>query len=379
MVTVTASDGEGGTNLIQVNIGVTDVVEVPVTNPDTEVVAVVDPIVETEVQTPDGDVTVTIPEGSRPGPFFISVDSNLDNCDWSSLEDPPAEELQACVTIEVFDTEGNPITGDNIFDPAITIEIDLDESDIGNDDILGFIESNGSWNSVTITENDDGQGTITVSISGITGPGTYAIGTNGSTVQTRTIVPEQQVKSSEQESSVKKSLVPAVEPEPVPEPTEEPTPTPEPTATATPTATPAPEPAATPEPTPEPTPKPTPEPTLEPKATPEPTAMPAPQPTSAPTPLPTATVTPTVMPEEVDPPEPSSRVVLSEFGSLGASSQFTGGLPALSDLPIDPRNLRIWPLILLAVGGAMELIAIGLFVREETQDRRNRLDLSTLI
>ena len=133
VVTVSVSDGNGGTNLIQVNIGVTDVVEVPVTNPGTEVVALVDPSGETEVQTPGGDVTVTIPEGSRPGPFFISVDSDSDACDWDSLDDPPADELQACITVEIYDTEGNPITGDNVLDPAITIEVELDESDIGNE------------------------------------------------------------------------------------------------------------------------------------------------------------------------------------------------------------------------------------------------------
>ena len=50
-------------------INVTDVVEVAVTNPDTETVALVDPEEETEVTTPDGKVTVTFPVPARgPAP-----------------------------------------------------------------------------------------------------------------------------------------------------------------------------------------------------------------------------------------------------------------------------------------------------------------------
>ena len=362
VVTVSVSDGKGGTNLIQVNIGVTDVVEVPVTNPNTEVVALVDPSGETEVQTPDGDVTVTIPEGSRPGPFFISVDSDSDDCDWDSLGDPPADELQACITVEIYDTEGNPITGDDVLNPAITIEVELDESDIGNDDLVGFVESDGAWNSVIVSESDNGQGIITVSISGISGPGTYAVGSNIEFTQTRTIIPDNQPKSSQQQSSVVKSLVPTVEPAPVPPPTDVPTPTPEATATPEPTATPAP--TATPEPTP--------------TVAPQPTATPAPTPTPTATATATATPTPTAVPVAVDPPF-SERSVLSQHMDLGAATQFSGGQASFGDIPIDYRDLRIWPLILLAVGGAMELIAIGLFVKEETDDRRNRINLRSFI
>ena len=352
VVTVSVSDGNGGTNLIQVNISVTDVVEVPVTDPDHQVVVLVDPDEETEVTTVGEDGAVTFPEDTRTGPFFVRIDTNPDNCDWDSLDNPPAEELQACVMIEVFDTEGNPITGDNVLDPAITIEVDLDESDIGNDTILGFMESDGSWNGVTITQGNDGAGTITVSISGISGPGTWAVGTNAALTQVITIVPEQQPQTSQQQSSVQETSVPTVEPTPVPPPTEEPTPVPEATSTAT--------------PIPSPTPAPTP--TLE----PTPTAVPQPTATATPT------ATPTAVPVAVDPPL-SQRAVLTQHMDLGAATQFTGGQASLGDLPIDYRDLRIWPLILLAVGGAMELIAIGLFVKEETEDRRGRINLKSFI
>ena len=347
VVTVSVSDGNGGTNLIQVNIGVTDVVEVPVTDEDHQVVVLVDPEEETEVTTVGADGTVTFPEDTRTGPFFVRIDTNPDNCDWDSLDDPPAEELQACIKVEVFDTEGNPITGDNILDPAITIAVDLDQSDIGNGTILGFVESDGSWNGVAITRADDGEGTITVSISGISGPGTYAVGSNAAVIQ-QILVPEQQQQSEQQQSSVQDSSVPTVQPAPVPPPSQDPEPTP--TATATPTPTPAP--TATPEPTP--------------TAVPEPTATPV------------ATATPTTVPVELDPPVPE-RAVLSQHMDLGAASLFPGGQPSIPAIPIDYRNLKLWPIILLAIGGAMELVAIGLFVKEETEDKNGRINLKSFI
>ena len=144
VVSVAVSNGKGGNDYITVSISVTDVVEVPVTDEDNQVIVLVDPDGETKVTTPGGDVTVTFPDGSRPGPFFVSIDNSPDNCDWDSLDDPPAEKLQACLTVEVFDTEGNPIEGDNIFDPAITIQVTLDPDEIGTDSIHAFIESSGS-------------------------------------------------------------------------------------------------------------------------------------------------------------------------------------------------------------------------------------------
>ena len=115
-VTVSVTDGQGGTDSIAVTINVTDVVEVPVTDEDNQVVVLVGPDEETEVSTPDGGGIVTFPEDTRPEQFFVSITTDPDNCDWDSPQNPPAEELQACVTVEVFDTQGNPIEGDDLFD-----------------------------------------------------------------------------------------------------------------------------------------------------------------------------------------------------------------------------------------------------------------------
>ena len=333
-VRVSVSDGKGGSDSISVTIRVTDVVEVPVTDEDHQVVVLVDPDDETEVTTVGADGTVTFPEDTRDKLFFVRVDTNPDNCDWDSLDDPPAETLQACVTIEVFDTQGNPITGDNVLDPAISIAVVFDAGDIGTDTLAAFLSSSRGWTSVTFTQSADDEGDITVSIGSISGPGTYGIGSNAAVVITA-IVPPQQPETIQQQT--------------VQQETKETTPYP------------TPEPTATPQPTP--------------TAPPDPTPTPVPQPTA--TPVPTATVQPTPVPPPTvpAPPEQQSDVLQQSFrvappsvedlGNASGSSQ-----PQIAFFGDDDLALRIWPVILIALGIAMELIALGLFLKEKEADKR---------
>ena len=356
VVAVAVSDKKGGDDYITVTITVTDVVEVPVTNTETETVELVDPDEETEVQTPDGEVTVTFPTGSRPDPFFVSVDSNPDNCDWNSEDNPPTDELQACLTVEIFDTQGNPVEGDGILDQPLDIEVDLDAEDLGSDTISVFTGSTGNWSQTDFTQATDDEGTITVTITGVTGPGTFAVGSSAAQQQVRSVVPPPAPESAQQGTVKSVELqAPKATPKPVPPPT--PAPTLPPTAEPTPTPTPAPEPTSTPEPTPQPTPTPT------------------PTPTPAPTPAPTATPTPVPpVPEAPHPP----RLVVSADADFGPTSLASVNQASPAPLPEDLRNLRIWPIILLTLGAAMEVIAIGLFVREETEAMRHQIDLSKL-
>ena len=353
VVSVAVSGKTGNAAYITVTIHVTDVVEVAATNPDTETVALVDPEEESTVQTPDGTVTVTFPTGSRPGPFFVSVDSNPDNCDWDSLEDPPAEQLHECVTVEIFDTHGNPIEGGNVLDQPITIEINLDGDDVGDDTIGVFTKSGGQWPAVDFTQTTGDDGDATITVSGITGPGTYAVGSSAA----QQVISE--VPTPAPTTSSRLSARSVESPTTTPEPKTVPPPAPKPSAT--------PEPAPTPEPTAAPTQAPTP--------TPAPT--PAPVPTQAPTPTAAPTPTPTAVPQPTEVPEQPKAVLLQgeEFGSSSRGS-FSQASP--SPLPEDLGRLRIWPIILLTLGAALEVIAIGVFVREETEDKRNRMDLSKM-
>ena len=291
-------------------------------------------------------MTVTFPSGSRPDPFFVSVDSNPDNCDWDSEDNPPADKLQACLTVEIFDTQGNPVEGDGILDQSLDIEVDLDAEDLGSDTISVFTGSTGNWSQTDFTEATNDEGTITVTITGVTGPGTFAVGSSAAQQQVRSVVMPTAPESAQQGTIKSVELqVPKATPKPVPPPTQKPTLTP--TAEPTPTPTPAPEPTSTPEPTLQPT----------------PTLTPTPAPTAMPTPVPP-------VPEAPEPP----RLVVSADTDLGPTSPASVNQASPAPLPEDLRNLRLWPIILLTLGAAMEVIAIGLFVREETEDKRNRMD-----
>ena len=363
-VTVSVSDGQGGTDSIAVTIKVTDVVEVPVTDEDHQVVVLIDPDDETDVSTPDGEVTVTFPEDTGTDPYFVKIDSSPDNCDWDSLDDPPADELQACVTIEVFDTQGNPIEGDDILDPSITVEVVVDKDDVGNDTILVFTESDSGWTGVSFTLTTDSDGNTIVTIGGVTGPGTYGVGSNAVQQLRSTVIPEEP-KQSEQQATVQIPPTPEPTPQPTPEPT--PQPTPEPT------------PQPTPEPTPEPTPQRTPEPTTQPTPIPDPT--PVPQPTPEPTPIPDPTLVPQPTPEPMATPEAqeqdqeilqqSLRVAPPDIVDLGnASGPDLPQVTFFGDAGDDDLRMRLWPVILMALGIAMELIALGLFLKEKEADKR---------
>ena len=367
-VTVSVTDGQGGTDSIAVTIKVTDVVEVPVTDEDHQVVVLINPDDETDVSTPDGDVTVTFPEDTGTDPYFVKIDSSPDNCDWDSLDDPPADQLQACVTIEVFDTQGNPIEGDDILDPSITFQVVLDPDDIGTDTIHSFVESGNGWTSVTFTQSTDSDGNITITIGGVTGPGTYGVGSNEVQQLRSTVIPEEP-KQSEQQATVQIPPTPEPTPQPTPQPTPEPTPepTPQPTPEPTPQPTPEPTPQPTPEPTPQPTPQPTPEPTPQPTPIPDPT--PVPQPIPEPTPEPMAT--PEAQEQDQEILQQSLRVAPPDIVDLGnASGPDLPQVTFFGDAGDDILRMRLWPVILMALGIAMELIALGLFLKEKEADKR---------
>ena len=144
-------------------------------------------------------------------------------------------------------------------------------------------------------------------------------------------------------------------------------------------AVPTPEPTPVPSPTPDPTEAPTPTPTLEPSPTsaPTPTAIPTAVPTPTVAPTPTAQSTPTAQPTPTAVPLPElpgashqQRVAPPEIIDLGNATQPGVGQTTMTIIPEDLRKFRIWPIILIVLGMILELVSVGMFIKQHEADKR---------
>ena len=144
--------------------------------------------------------------------------------------------------------------------------------------------------------------------------------------------------------------------------------------TPEPTPVPPPSEAPTPEPTEEPTPTIVPTPTAVPTAAPTPTTAPAPTavptPTTAPTPTAVPTPTAGLPVGELPGVEHQQMVALPEIVDLGNATQPGVGQTTMTVISEDLRKFRIWPIILLVLGTAMELMALGLFLKRREIGKR---------
>ncbi len=250
----------GGSDTITVAITVTDVADVSLVNGTTQMIGVVDSEQDTTVSTLDGGVAVTFPSGSRSGDYQVRLDYGLNNYspDFSS------EELWFCLTVDIFDNEGNLEQGVVLSRPA-TIKIRRNGDERGGvDAVLGLHgqggvsvytrgRTGGEWTESAFTLESDGVGGIVITITGVSSFGLYA-GTTDSSVP---------VQVSHQVATVP---VPTATPQNMggqgssPEPTPTPTPTPQPGSSSEQSS--APDPTATPDPVATQGTNPTPEPTL---------------------------------------------------------------------------------------------------------------------
>ena len=258
-VTMGVFDPKGGSDTITVTITVTDVTDVPLASGSTQMIGVVDSEQDTTVSTLDGSVAVTFPSGSRSGDYQARLDYGLNNCN----PDFSSEELWFCLTVDIFDNEGNLEQGVVLSRPA-TIKIRRNGDERGGvDAVLGLHaqggvsvytrgRTGGEWTESAFTLESDGVGGIVITITGVSSFGLYA-GTTDSSVPVQVshqvaTVPVPTQNTGGQGSS----------PEPTPTPT--PTPTPQPGSSSEQSTTP--EPTSTPEPVITPGTNPTPEPTL---------------------------------------------------------------------------------------------------------------------
>ena len=314
------SDGRGGADFTVVTIQVTDIDEVPIDNPATQAAGTVYPDSQTTVETPDGVASITFPAGSRDAPYHVRVDSDPNNC----AGDSAGHQLQVCLTVDIFDSQGNP-EPDAVLNLPASIRMKLDADGLGGADaVLAAHEQGGvslrsrsalggEWIDLDFTPEADGQGVVAITANGI-----YRFGSFGSAT----------------DPAVFEQVLPPPEPDPTPTPQ----PTPQPTATPTPQPTATPTPQPTPTPTPQPTPTPTlaPSPTATPTATPTPAATPLPAAAPAYTPVPTAPA-PTETPEPVIEETPPAAV------------------------PEEPEGLPWWPIILMVVGAVISATGGALY------------------
>ena len=324
---VTDSNGEGDT--ITVTITVTDVADVSLVSGTTQMIRVVDSEQDTTVSTLDGSVAVTFPSGSRGGDYQVRLDYGVTNCNANFS----GEELWFCLTVDIFDNEGNLEQGVVLSQPA-TIKIRRNGDERGGvDAVLGLHaqggvsvytrgRTGGEWTESAFTLEPDGVGGIVITITGVSNFGLYA-GTTDSSVP---------VQVSHQAATVP---VPTDTPQNTggrgssPEPTPTPTPTPQPGS--------SPEQSATPDPTPTPAPvvtrgtNPTPEPTLghQVSAPFGPLGGPAATPPPAPTPVGIAkglgNLASASLPDGDSVPTAEPEVKVASFDSEGGKS---GGMPS---------------------------------------------------
>ena len=82
--------------------------------------------------------------------------------------------------------------------------------------------------------------------------------------------------------------------------------------------------------------------------------------------------TPTAVPPVSELPgiERQQRVAPPQIIDLGNATQPGVGQTTMTVIPEDLRKFRIWPIILLVLGTAMELMALGLFLKQREIDER---------
>ena len=174
-VGVTVSDGRGGSDSIEVSIGVTDLREREISSDrDTQTVARVIPGVGATIVTPDGSGTVALPAGSRDSDYYVRIGSGANAC----ARDAPPGDLYVYTTVEIFDLQGN-LEEDVTLDQPAVILLKLDAGKLGGvADALAIHEAGGirvyrragpqeAWAEVDFTLVSDDEGGITVFVTGV--------------------------------------------------------------------------------------------------------------------------------------------------------------------------------------------------------------------
>ena len=137
-ITMSVSDGRGGTDSITVSVNLADIREVSVSNPTTQFVGLVAPGTATSLETPDGVAAIYFPQDFRESPVFVRVESVAVNCvgKW------PVGESLAFLTVQTFDTWGGPI-----YDPDMEKALGslrFDSTTLGGVEDVAAAQENGT-------------------------------------------------------------------------------------------------------------------------------------------------------------------------------------------------------------------------------------------
>ncbi len=244
-VTMGVFDSKGASDTIDVTITVTDVADAPLASGPTQMMGIVDSESETTIWTLDGSVEITFPSGSRSSDYQVRLDYGLTNCNPISS----SEELWFCLTVDIFDNEGNLEQGVTLTQPA-TIKFTRSADERGGVDavlalhqqggvnVYGRGQTGGEWTELAFTLESNGAGGIVITITGVSSFGLYA-GTTDSQTPTPTPTPT----STPQPTPVSQQTptpTPTSTPQPTPAGQQSPTPTPPPTSTPQPTPVPEP-------------------------------------------------------------------------------------------------------------------------------------------
>ena len=130
-VVMTVSDGRGAVDAIEITIELTDVLEVPIYNPQTQASGRVGPGGETTVRTPDGSAAVHFPAQSRSGYYWVRVDSAQSRCPFVSGD----EDLETMLALDFYDNWGTPESGVVLLNGAI-VEFRLAAADFGGQAVV---------------------------------------------------------------------------------------------------------------------------------------------------------------------------------------------------------------------------------------------------
>ncbi len=172
-VVLTVTDGRGAGDAIEVTIDLTDVLEVPIYNSQTQAAGRVTPGSPATIRTPDGSAAVHFPAQSRSGYYWVRVDSAHTRCPFVSGD----EELVSMLAVEFYDNWGTPETAVALLNAA-TVEFRLLALEYGGEEVvrrahgLGAFQVyardhlTGEWASARFNLNVDEAGWIIIEVPG---------------------------------------------------------------------------------------------------------------------------------------------------------------------------------------------------------------------